>query len=191
MSLENVHVEKGEIVRLTQNATLSRAGNYRSDSQPFDEGREFVVTRVDSYWLTVRTLEKEYDSYSGRTQYKSFSCQRQYLALTVNDPDRPMPRKLGTKPEDTDEMTYIGTDHPGIQWLWDDLAAYAKGQNWCGTYDTLAEHVGIPGRKRPFTATTTINGITLTASIEARSQDDADQILAATVASNQTPSAQG
>ena len=59
------------------------------------------------------------------------------------------PRKLGTKPDDTEDMTYIGLDHPGIQWLFEDMGKYADGKNWCAEYDALCVRLGIPARPRP------------------------------------------
>ena len=47
-------------------------------------------------------------------------------------------RPLGQKPEDTPEMTYIGTDHPGIQWLFDDMAKFAENKMWCSQYEDLS-----------------------------------------------------
>lgn len=76
-----------------------------------------------------------------------------------------IPRKLGTKPEDTDEMTYIGIDHPGIQWLFEDMGEYADGRSWCGDYDRLARELGIPGRKREFGVVVERNGIQIRATL--------------------------
>lgn len=102
-----------------------------------------------------------------------------HRVLTVNGVDRVtgqppvVPRRLGEKPEDTDEMTHIDTDDPRIQWLFRDMAAFAENQNWCRQYDDLAEHIGIPGREQEYEIGLTRNGIDLSATISARSETDA------------------
>lgn len=97
--------------------------------------------------------------------------------LTVNGVDSEtglIPRVLGTKPEDTEEMTYIGLDHPGIQWAWADFAEYANGKDWCELYDELARRIGIPGRPEEFEVEVEIEGgIILTAEIEAQTEAEA------------------
>jgi hypothetical protein len=86
-------------------------------------------------------------------------------------------RTPGQKPEDTDEQVYIGIDHPGIQWIWDDLAQYAAGKHWCRQYDELAATLGIPGRKRMFSVSTKFGIYVLTGQVEARSQTEADRLF--------------
>lgn len=176
--------QKGDIVRLNKAVRLRRAGNDRLDSEIRGEGTEYEVTQVFDDRVIIRTLGEEPDSYSGVRRKKSFRCDVEHILDAGS-------RRLGVKPEDTDDVKYVGVDDPGIQWLWDDLAAYAKGKSWCNQYDELVEYVGIPGRKRAYTAHQLVKGITLTAIIQARSQSEANQLLAATIASNQTPSAQG
>lgn len=92
----------------------------------------------------------------------------------VDDSNRPARRKLGTKPEGED---YIGIDHPGIQWLFDDMGTYATREGYCSQYDALCVKLGIPGRPRDFTVKTTLNGITLNATIKARSQREANDLF--------------
>ncbi len=84
-----------------------------------------------------------------------------------------IPRKLGVKPEDTEELTHISVDDPRIQWLFQDMANFAEGKNWCSLYDELAEELGIPGREREWEVDVHRNGITMYATISARSETDA------------------
>lgn len=86
-------------------------------------------------------------------------------------------RSPGTKPEDTDEITYIGTDHPGIQWLWEDMAKYAEGKRWCDEYETLAAYLGIPGRQSEWEVGVIRNGVNITAIVTASTEDQARDIL--------------
>lgn len=87
-------------------------------------------------------------------------------------------RRLGQKPDDTDEMTYIGIDHPGLQWLFEDMAAYADNQRWCGEYDALCIRLGLPARPRDFTVSLERGGITIMSTVKARSQAEANQMVA-------------
>lgn len=126
-------------------------------------GDDGVITRVgtekmlvrfgdsDSHWVHVRFLEP----------------------VTIN----PDVRMLGQKPEGDE---FIGQDHPGIQWLWDDMAQYAKDKSWCSDYDRLAGTMGIPGRKRKYSVSVpiTVAGggqAKVTLRVEARSREEAQQ----------------
>ncbi len=86
-------------------------------------------------------------------------------------------RKLGQKPEDTDTMTYIGVDHPGIQWLWEDTAKAASNSRYCYQYDEIVSKLGIPGRVRNMDVTVTVNGLKVTSTVKARSQAEAEKIV--------------
>lgn len=186
MSLIDKEVVKGDRVILLGTESLSRASTGRTETRI--EGEVFEVTRVNDGYVYARTLDAEYDRFSFRTDKKSFHIPRHLLDF---EGDRASVRRLGTKPEDTAEMTYIGQDHPGIQWLWDDIGQYAANQNWCSQYDTLAARLHIPGRKRSFAVTGNIGELTVASNVMARSQAEANQIFEAALASKQTPSAQG
>ena len=86
------------------------------------------------------------------------------------------PRLLGVKPEDTDDMAYIGVDHPGIQWLFEDMANFATNSNWCSEYERLASFLGIPGRKWTVSAVSS-TGIQVTAEITAMDELAALRVL--------------
>ena len=86
------------------------------------------------------------------------------------------PRLPGVKPEDTDDMTYIGLDHPGIQWLFEDMAKFATDSNWCSEYERLASFLGIPGRKWSVSAVSS-TGLQVTAEITAMDEQAALRVL--------------
>jgi hypothetical protein len=102
------------------------------------------------------------------------SIQAYRSEFQLVDPDRPAPRRLGTKP---DGEEFIGIDHPGIQWLFDDMGAFAEREGYCSQYDALCVKLGIPGRPRDFTVKSTINGIAISATVKARSQREANEMF--------------
>lgn len=89
------------------------------------------------------------------------------------------PRRLGVKPEDTAELTHIGLDHPGIQWLFRDMGAYANEKGWCRTYDDLASDLGIPPRETEWNVSRTVDGVFITATINAVTMQQAEDRLTA------------
>lgn len=94
-------------------------------------------------------------------------------ALTVEDPNR----KLGTTPGIGD---HIAITDPRIAWIWEDLGKYADGKNWCREYDTLANGMGIPGRKQKFDGSVRVLDKRIYFSdIEADSRADAERIFKA------------
>lgn len=133
------------------------------------------ITRVGSESILVRWYYND----EGQT-INAFSAWMYAGHIDPTDESVAIPggrRALGTKPEDTEDMTYIGIDHPGIQWLWDDLGRYATNKSWCPQYDDLARKVGIPGRPQDFRITHSDQelGISTTFSIRARSQLEAQE----------------
>lgn len=179
LSYEDIHV--GMEVRVTQAAV---GEHYRLNSNHrfrLDEAIRLRITAVHrtTGGIVARTIDTLYDRWSGRNEEMSFSFNLGQLEQA--DPNAPAPRKLGTKPEDTEEMTYIGIDHPGIQWLWDDMGTYADQQGYCPQYDALAIRLGIPGRPRDFTVRSTIGGIEVSATLKARSQREANEQFAKTL----------
>ena len=136
--------------------------------------------------------------YSGRVQIR-FVRRGEAVSVTVSwnevdlDPNGvTVPslgsrRRLGQKPEDTEDMQYIGIDHPGIQWLFDDMGAYATEKRYCSEYDALTARLGIPGRPREFNVSQVVDGLTLSATVLARSMAEASEILAQKIASVSQP----
>ena len=131
----------------------------------------YPVTKVTRNYVWLRVPANDLQGWPTTLQYPIH-------AVKPADPNWKPPRRLGEKPDDTEEMTYIGIDHPGIQWLWDDLGKYATKQGYCPTYDALAAEIGIPGRVRTFTARATIGEIEITSKMQARSQKEANAKLA-------------
>lgn len=162
MSVVDQHVAQGDRVTLDQRRSLERQNRW-NERREFEPGHEFTVTRVYNDTLIVREMSLE----------RSYSVYRSHVSL-VGGGGR---RRLGQKPDDTADMTYIGVDHPGIQWLWDDFGEYAQGQEWCRQYDRLVESFGIPGRKQPFHVVRTVHGISFTTTVRARSQTEAESMV--------------
>lgn len=166
-------VSVGDPVRVTENFTATRVN--ATDRHTLTPLMELTVTRVYSNTLMVRTVENVATSSQwGGVDHKqaSFSIDRRYL--TDFDPSH-RPRRLGQKPEDTEEMEYIDKTDPRIQWLWEDLGRYADEQGYCSQYDALTARIGIPGRPRDFTVTLELNGVRFTGIVQARSQAEANQ----------------
>lgn len=178
-------------VGTTVQTTAALPGTYRintNDRFDLPAGTRLVVTRVYTETLQVRSVETfsvvETRNYN-RNQVQrnvSFSIDRRWLR--PDDPDwtpPPPPRKLGVRPAEEDwpeGVELIDVDHPGIQWLFDDLGAYADGKGWCSEYDRLCRDVGIPGRPQDYNVTRTLNGIQIRATIKARSQQEANDMFA-------------
>lgn len=183
MTLRDVHVVAGNEVRLIR----ALPGQYRQNTNDrFDlpEGDTFTVTRVFADSLLVKSHRffdiREVRGYTHRIVAKQASFQINRENFIFRDADYtppPPPRKLGTKPEDTEEMEYLDIDHPGIQWLFDDMGVYADKQGYCSQYDALCVKLGIPGRPRDFDVRRTVNGLELRTSVKARSQAEANRIV--------------
>lgn len=144
----------------------SSAGCHMTTTELYLHG-PYAVTKVTRNFVWLRVPANDVQNFPTTLQYEIGNVK-------PADPDWRPPRRLGEKPEDTNEMTYIGIDHPGIQWLWDDLGKYATKQGYCPTYDALAAEIGIPGRIRTFTARAAIGGIEITSKVQARSQKEAN-----------------
>ena len=163
-------------------ATTMLRGQYRlntMDTFNVEEGDTFEVTRVYSESLVVRSTRtysvREVRNYVTRNVDKRVSFQIDRAFLRPVDPNwtpPPPPRKLGTKPEGEG---LIGIDHPGIQWLWEDMGAYATEKGYCREYDALTARLGIPGRPREFKVEYQAGPFVMTTTVMARSQAEANQ----------------
>jgi hypothetical protein len=147
---------------------------YTSDgyySRYMNRGTVLEVRRVNTRKILVRNP----------IQGESYWVERVYLEAPVPvDPNAPKPRKLGEKPAGSG---HISIDDPRIAWLWADLSTYAENKHFCSQYDELADAIGIPGRKREFTVTTTIaGGLSAKVTVKARSQKLADAAVAKALA---------
>lgn len=177
MSLVGTPIEVGEIVTLTARGEHERVGT--TDYIVLEPETELVVTRVYNTTLQVRTVGtvRVPAGWGGHHEDRraSFNISRELLDLVEERPGRPRPRKLGRKPEDTEDMTYVRIDDPGLQWLFDDMGRYATEQGYCPQYDALCAKLGIPGRERQFDVKITFRGIELTGRVMARSQREANE----------------
>lgn len=185
-NLAGVNLAVGAVVVLLVDAP----GQYRvntNDRFDLEAGEQFEVTRVYSETLQVRTIgtKRVRVSYHSEQRRVSFTLSRSWLRF--QDPNYvppPAPRKLGVTPTHeeaklSEDVEVIGINHPGIQWLWDDMGKYATDQGYCPQYDALAIRLGIPGRPRDFSVTTTVNGLTLHTTVQARSQREANELVEA------------
>lgn len=192
-NLVGEEVNVGDIVTVNREmpAQYRLNTNMRFDLTP---GQRFTVTRVNSTNLTIRTVNAleitEETGWGGRrTVWKeaSFSVDRMFLMFEdANYVPPPPPRKLGKMPTREElslpeDVELIGIDHPGIQWLWNDMGRYAEEQGYCNQYDALCVKLGIPGRPRDFEVRKTINGVDVRATIKARSQREANELFAVAI----------
>jgi len=163
--------QKGQTVTFAQRQTGLSASGYGT-SHVFSAGDTAEVTTVRRNTITVRI---ETTLYGTRGKY-SFNVPREALntpngEVWVAPPAKPKPRPLGQKPEGD----HIAVDDPRIAWIWKD-AERAAG-SYCHEYDRITNRLGIPGRLRDIRVDTTINGITITAHIKARSEKEAEALL--------------
>jgi hypothetical protein len=179
MTLNTREPQVGDGVILPSFRSAERLGAYTYDTIP--GGTQFVITRVYSQRVQVRTIEqfsdgnggwrgRSYTFYRDDLNYDDSVTEEQVVSTTGR-------RRLGKKPEDTEEMQYIGIDHPGIQWLFEDMGTFATEQGWCSQYDALVTRLGIPGRPRDFTVRREVGGIEMTAVVKARSQREANEMI--------------
>ncbi len=132
----------------------------------------FRITSIFSESVNVRSVNRKENPWSGRNEEMSFSFN--LGQLEVVDPNAPAPRKLGKKPAGDQ---YIGIDDPGIQWLFEDMGAFATEQGYCPQYDALCAKLGLPGRPRTSRSTATVNGVTFHTTVKARSQREANELV--------------
>lgn len=173
-----VHVNVGDSVTVTTR-TYDRAGSdYRrvDITDRINESGDLRVTRVYADTLIIRGPILPDGSVGSFIAWKHDILTRN--GRDARTGERPVvPRKLGTKPEDTPELTHIGTDHPGIQWLFQDMAQFADNKGWCSTYDDLAIELGIPPREHEYDVSHTHNGIMVYATIRAVNEETAQEKL--------------
>ena len=163
MEVRLVEAAEGEHYRLNSNH------RYRLNR---DHRLRITAVHHTTQGVVARSMEKIYNHWNGRDEEMSFAFAN--IQLEQFDPNAPAPRKLGKKPEGDE---FIDIDHPGIQWLWDDMGKYADEQGYCNQYDALCVKLGIPGRPRDFTVTKTIGDIPISATVKARSQREANEMV--------------
>lgn len=169
---------KGQLVTVRNPIQPSNPLGYLTFNLP--AGAEGEVMRVNAgtaYVSFPRRFAVGLDSYSKAKRYTAVVALTDLIpgAMTAKAVEEKKKRKLGQKPEGDQ---FIGPDHPGIQWLWEDVAKVAERQSYCGYYDQIASSVGIPGRKRDIRVSHKVDGLTFEVIVKARSQKEADQIVA-------------
>jgi hypothetical protein len=184
----------GEVVNVGDVVTVNQQmpQQYRlntNDRFDIEIGERLTVTRVMGEVLNVRTIEtksvQETRDYNRRNVQRQVSFQINRMFLMFEDPDYvppPPPRKLGKLPTHEEarvdeDVELIGIDHPGLQWLFNDMGVYAEQQGYCSQYDALCVKLGIPGRPRDFTVRTIVKGIHLSTTVKARSQREANDLV--------------
>lgn len=180
-TLVDVRVGEGEFVRVTQAGEHLRVNT--SQYLRVEPAMQLRVTRIFNDSVMVRTVAQMRVPTAwggGEMRVCSFTIDKHLLTLW--DESAPRPRKLGQKPEDTEEMTYIDVNDPRLKWIWEDLGAYAEGKNWCSEYDQLCARIGIPGRPRDFSIEHVVGGISIRATVKAHSQREANDIVKAALA---------
>ena len=199
MSLVGVNVSVGDRVQLTENRYGEVAYNL-NDTFDLDTDMVFVVTRVYTYRIMVRseamrqvTVQHYYGGMDTEMRQVTFTIDRGYLRFVdpnyVPPPAPPAPRRLGKMPpaeEFPEGVEPIGIDHPGIQWLWEDMGRYATEQGWCPQYDALAARLGIPGRPREFDVNVEVGAVRFRATVMARSQREANELANAALRTSVT-----
>ena len=88
------------------------------------------------------------------------------------EPEPPV-RKLGTPPEGM-----IAPDDPRIAWFWQDAEKLANRMGYCDEYDEITDKLNIPGRMREHRVEITVNGLKVVTHVQARSQKEADALVA-------------
>lgn len=164
---------KGQKVTFARRIVAPRASGWGSD-RTFFLGDSAEVTAVRKNTITV--------SYSGY----SYNVPRADLDApngeawdgTTDSTGKPKAktRKLGEVPEGA-----ISPDDPGIQWLFEDMAKVASNYNYCYQYDELADKLNIPGRIRDISITVKADGLSLTATVKARSRKEAEELVKAKI----------
>jgi len=173
-------VEVGMLLRSTGNNAFARAASYVSPDTLRTAADQIVrVTRVNrnAQTMTVRGIFY----FGGENREASIYANPYYFEeapadATLNITTPAPTRRLGKKPEGDE---FIGIDHPGIQWLFEDMGRYADEQGYCSQYDLLSARLGIPGRPRDFSVSIVRDGLRFTANVRARSQAEANEIAEA------------
>lgn len=168
-----------EVIRPDDHYRLNSARRIR-----LAPGTPLRITRVFSESIVARTLSpvRVRYAYEHRNEHASFSFHPSQVRIL--DRDAPPPRRLGRTPDRAtldlpDDVEVIGTDHPGIQWLWEDLADFATEQGYCSQFDALAAKLGLPGRPRDFVVNHRVGDINITSTVKARSQAEANRLVLA------------
>lgn len=158
---------EGHVYKVGDEVRFDRREWHSSRAGIVSEGTIGVITKVGKESSIVKAM----GSYN--EEGKAWS---NHVHITPNDPNLPRPRKLGEKPEGDE---FIGSDHPGIQWLFEDMGKLAETKGHCREYDHMADQLGIPGRERNFTITVKRGLLSLPVKVKARSRVEAEGLAQA------------
>jgi hypothetical protein len=128
-----------------------------SGDEWFIAGSEVKITRLDNTEAYVMSTEDE--------------TQTRWIYLNRLSSDKvAASRRLGTVPEGA-----ISPTDPGLAWFWDDAAKLADIKGYCSTYDEIVKRLGAPARPQDFAVYRTIGAVSITLTLKARSQEEADK----------------
>lgn len=165
-----VDFQKGQDVTISVYCVASPVGSWRSQTVGFYATEQFPVTRVNKNSLHLR---RDGLTYSVPRENIDAPNGEVWEGLPVNSNPKPKARKIGEQPDGD----HISIDDPRIQWIFEDAARVAKTAGHCYEYDELCDKVGIPGRERKITISTTINGLDISTTVTARSRKAAEVMV--------------
>lgn len=146
-------INPGDYVVAIEKGTAQLARGYGRVS--YSAGDELQVTSMRSSTINVRPVR------GGRV----FTIARTHVQKPA--------RKIGEIPPGG-----IAPEDPRIAWIFDDAARLANRLGLCPDFDRIMDALGAPGRTRTFKVdVASEDGITITATIEARSRRLAESKL--------------
>ena len=150
-------------------------GGYGGARMSVEEGTRGRVTREGTNSSLVRWYPtNQYGDARG-----AFSMWADNTLIeAVDGLPQPEQRKLGQKPEGDE---YLDPRDPRLDWFWDDVSRLAPRTQYCDTFDRILSQLGLPPRKKEFTARAKLDGFTVTGTVMARTQAEADQMFQAQV----------
>lgn len=173
--------QKGQTVTFAEEVNALSSSGYKS-RRTFQRGDTAEVTTVRKNTITVKVANPNFgnptSAWGGRdtTKFYSYNVTRSSLVAPNGEawdesakPPKPKIRKIGEVPEGG-----IAPDDPRLAWLWDDAAKVADRSGYCSYYDRIAEQLDIPGRVRDIGVSIKHNGVTLTATVKARTRKEAE-----------------
>ena len=169
--------QKGQTVTFAEEVNALSSSGYKS-RRVFQRGDTAEVTTVRKHTLTVKVENPNFGNptspYGGRdtTKFYSYNVPRSSLVAPNGEvwDESAKTRKLGEVPEGG-----IAPDDPRLAWLWEDAAKVADRSGYCSYYDRIADQLDIPGRLRDIGVSIKHNGVTLTASVKARTRKEAEE----------------
>ncbi len=159
--------EKGQTVRFNDETRAERAAGW-GGAHIFRRGDTAEITTVRKHTITVKGT----GGYSYNVPRTALATPNGEVWSEPAKTPKPKARKLGEVPEGG-----ISPDDPGLAWLWEDAAKLASRSGYCNYYDRIADELNIPGRKRDVSVEMKVNGVTITATVQARSRKEAEELI--------------